>query len=112
MYDIVGVSLSAYRLLPTHPIDGCFLGDPKEAVGEKRIFIKGTSQMQVHAQEARSKSARKLALKLLSLFFTKEEMTESLCTPLEGKKLLNPEIIEGIRHKSCSTLNITVFSNE
>ena len=68
MHDIVGVSLSAYRLLPTHPIDG-FLGDPKEAVGEKRIFIKGTSQMQVRAQEARSKSARKLALKLLSFIF-------------------------------------------
>ena len=110
MHDIVGVSLSAYRLLPTHPIDGCFLGNPKEPVGEKRIFIKGTSQMQVRAQEARSKSARRL--KLLSLFFMKEEMAESLCTPLEGKKLLNPEIIEGIRRKSCSTLNITVFSNE
>ena len=48
-----------HRLLPTHPIDGCFLGDPKGAVGEKRIFIKGTTQMEVHAQEARSKSARK-----------------------------------------------------
>ena len=112
MHDIVGVSLSAYRLLPTHPTGSCFLGDPKGAVGEKRIFIKGTSQMQVRAQEARSKSACKLALELLSLFFTKEKMAESLCTPLEGKKLLNPEIIEGIHRKSCSTLNITVFSNQ
>ena len=53
--------------------------------------------MEVCAQEARSKNARKLALKLLSLFFMKEQMAEGLYTPLEGKKLLNPEIIEGIR---------------
>ena len=101
------------RLLPTCPIDDCCLGDPKGAVGEKKIFIKGTTQMEVCAQEARSKNACKLASKkLLSLFFMKEQMAEGLCTPLEGKKLLNPEIIEGIRHKSCSILNITVSSNQ
>ena len=90
----------------------CCLGDPKGAVGEKKIVIKETTQMEVCAQEARSKIARKLALKLLGLFFMKEQMAEGSCTPLEGKKLLTPEIIEGIRHKSCSILNITVSSNQ
>ena len=49
-----------HRLLPTHPIDGCFLGDPKGAVGEKRIFIKGTTEIEVRAH-ARKQEAKVLA---------------------------------------------------
>jgi len=67
-------------------------------LGEKKICVKGT--IEIRACEARSKYARKLALKLLSLFFTKEQLAEGLCTPMKGKNLLNPEIIEGIRYKS------------
>ena len=45
----------------------CILGDPK---GEK-ITASGVSQPKVRAEEAKAKSAQKLALYLMDIFFTK-----------------------------------------
>ena len=55
--------------------------------------------MEIKTIEATSKTSRKLALKLLGLLFTKEELKEGLCTPCKGHTLLNQEYIEGIRCK-------------
>ena len=63
-------------------------------------------QMEVCAQEARSKSARKLALKLLSLLITNGR---GLMHPTRGKEALESANNKGIRQKIM--LN-TVFSNQ
>lgn len=76
----------------------CTLGDPK---GEN-VTVPGVSQRQVRAEEAKAKSAQKLALHLMDIFFTKDQMATSLCTKWEGRDLLDPDIVEGIRCK-CSS---------
>jgi len=74
---------------------GCILGNPYGKPDEK-VLIPGRTQLEIKTIEATSKSPRKLALKLLGLLFTKNEMKEGLCTPCKGRKLLNQEYIEGI----------------
>ena len=54
-------------------------------------------------------SASSLALKLMDLFFTKEEMAKSNCTPAEGREILRQDIIAGIRCKFVF-LTVTVLS--
>ena len=63
-------------------------------------------QMEVCAQEARSKSARKLALKLLSLLITNGR---GLMHPTRGKEALESANNKGIRQKIMFN---TVFSNQ
>ena len=63
-------------------------------------------QMAVCAQEARSKSVRKLALKLLSLLFTNGR---GLMHPTGGKEALESAINKGIRLKIMFN---TVFCNQ
>ena len=45
-----------------------------------------------------------MALALLDVFFTKEQLGRSLVTNKDGRDLLDPNIIEGIR---CELCNIT-----
>ena len=75
---------------------GCILGNYYGKPDEK-VLIPGKTQMEIKTIEATSKTSRKLALKLLGLLFTKEELKEGLCTPCKGRTLLNQEYIEGIR---------------
>lgn len=45
------------------------------------------------------KEPGKFALKLLSIFFCDEELSESNCTKAEGRKLLDQNILLGIKCK-------------
>ena len=67
------------------------LGDPN---GE-HVRIDGFTQRK--GKEMLASSASSLALKLMNLFFTKEEMAKSNCTPAEGREILRQDIIAGIR---------------
>ena len=74
-----------------HAGQGCFLGDMK--VPSMRKWIPGiVTQNDVTAKEL-------LAQKLLSLFFTKEQMAKGLCTDSVDRERLNPDIVDGIRCK-------------
>lgn len=76
---------------PSHA--SCILGDHN---GE-HVRIDGFTQRQVKGKEVLASSASSLALKLMDLFFTKEEMGKSNCTPAEGREILRQDIIAGIR---------------
>ncbi len=54
------------------------------------------------------KDAAKYALKLLSIFFSDSELAESNCTPAEGRKLLNKDVLKGIQ---CEYMYDTVLSH-
>ena len=41
--------------------------------------------------------AAKFALRLLGVFFTTDELARSNCTKAEGRKLLNPKILQAIK---------------
>jgi len=71
------------------------LGDPR---GE-RVVIQGFTQSQVRGLEVSATSAGGLALKLMTLFFTKQEMAEGNCTVTEGREQLRPDIVSGIKCK-------------
>lgn len=45
------------------------------------------------------KDAGKFALKLLSVFFSAEELSKSNCTKAEGRDLLDPDLLLGIKRK-------------
>ena len=74
---------------------GCWLGNPK---GEK-VWVPGGDPKKVLAAEVVSDSPAKLALALLNVFFTEQEMASSNCTPAPSRQLLNPNIISGIHCK-------------
>ena len=74
----------------------CILGDLR---GD-HIKVEGYTQRQVKGKEVLASDAAALALKLMDLFFTKDEMATSNCTPAEGRKLLRQDVIAGIRCKS------------
>ena len=61
------------------------------------MFIKNFSAKNVRTAENLSKTAAKLCLNLLDVFITKETLAESLVTDIEGRKMLDQDIIEGIR---------------
>lgn len=54
-------------------------------------------QKDIKAVEALQKAPTKFALALMDVLFTKEKMVKSLVTKKEGRDLLEPSIIEGIR---------------
>lgn len=56
-------------------------------------------QQQVKGKEVLASDETQLALKLMDLFFTKEEMARGNCTPAEGRELLRQDVIAGIRCK-------------
>ena len=73
----------------------CILGDPR---GE-HVVLSGYTQANVKAEEYSATDACALARKLMELFFTREEMANGNCTEADGRILLNPEVISGIRCK-------------
>ena len=73
----------------------CILGDPR---GE-HVVLSGYTQAQVKAKENSATDACALARKLMELFFTREEMANGNCTEADGRTLLNPEVISGMKCK-------------
>ena len=71
------------------------MGNPN---GEK-VWVPEGDAKKVLAAEVVSDTAAKLALALLSVFFTDQEMARSNCTPAPSRQLLNPNIISGIHSK-------------
>lgn len=65
----------------------------------EKIFIPDTKPQDIRAVEALNKEATKFTLALLDVFFSKETLSRSLVTRKEGRDLLNPDVIEGIRRK-------------
>ncbi len=55
------------------------------------------------------KDPEKFALKLLSVFFTEEELGRSNCTKAEGRDLLNQEILLAIKCKSLKTYRYQII---
>ena len=76
-----------------HAANSCILGDPRS----EHMKIDGFTQRQVKGKEVLASTASSLALKLMDLFFTREEMGKSNCTPAEGRDILRQDIIAGIR---------------
>ena len=61
------------------------------------MFIEGTvTQSDIMGLDS-SKSPQTLALKLLSLFSIKTDMTNGCCTRTEDHNLLSPKIVNGIK---------------
>ena len=81
--------------------EGCILGNPK---GEHQ-YVSNISQLEVTSRESIATSAQKLALSLLDLFFTQEQLANAICSPIckgsmtSEKELLDQRIINGIRCK-------------
>ena len=85
----------------------CVLGDP--SVKERCVVIDGFSQLAVKAKENASTDACQLALKLMDVFFTKEELSVGNCTEAEGRELLRQDVIDGIR---CKSLSLTKYIHQ
>ena len=74
------------------------MGDPK---GD-HVVIQGVPQLQITIREDLALSAQKLALSLLSLFFTNDDLAKGICSPQSGgsasdKEVLDQRIVSGIR---------------
>ena len=78
---------------PSQRKSACILGDP---TGD-HVVVEGNYYLDVKAKESACSTAANLALKLMDVFFTKEEIAQGSCTEVKGVPLLNPEIIDGIR---------------
>ena len=72
------------------------LGNPRS---DQQIIIPGYSHTSVRALEASSTTPDQLALGLADILFTKDELSSSLVTQKEGRNLLDPDRVEGIRRK-------------
>ena len=59
--------------------------------------VPGCSHTTVRALEASSTTLDELALGLADILFTKDELSSSLVTQKEGRNLLDPDRVEGIR---------------
>lgn len=72
------------------------MGDP----GGEYVCIDGIPQGRVIACEFMAKTPEKMALNLMGLFFTKDQLSKGNCTPtISHKEILDPSIINGIRCK-------------
>ena len=75
---------------------------------DQQIVIPGCSHTTVRALEASSTTPDELALGLADILFTKDELSSSLVTQKEGRNLLDPDRVEGIRRK---TVLLSEFSS-
>lgn len=87
------------------PLHVCF-GNPGDK--SKHTYLKLTSEAALAHYRQLSiflpKDPAKLALKLLSLFFTDHQLSVSNCTKAEGREILDQKILEGIMCKFASCL--------
>ena len=97
---IVTTNLGFHCFVSSHL--GVWLGNPYGRSRVDKIFIPDIKQQDVRAVEALNKEATKFALALLDVFFSKETLCRSLATRKEGRDLLNPDVVEGIRRKTSS----------
>ena len=64
------------------------------------MCIDGVPQGRVIASEFMAKTPQKMALNLLGIFFSKDQLKNGNCTPIAShKEILDPRIINGIRCK-------------
>ena len=56
-----------------------------------------TTQEKVTEITSSTSSAKTLALRLLTTFFTEDELSRSNCTPATGREVLEQKILSGIR---------------
>ena len=84
-------------MIHTDPLDVC-CGDPRKATS---MYVKVPSEAALcQFRELAAfppKDPAKYALKLLSVFFTDDDLAESNCTRAEGRKLLDQNIIVAIK---------------
>ena len=62
----------------------------------EHVAVDGVPQWKVTAKETSATKASSLALKLMEVFFTKEEIAQGNCTEADGRELLSPAVINGI----------------
>ena len=82
--------------------NGCILGDPN---GEHTV-IQGWSQVQIKAKEIASSNSTTLVRKFMDAFFTKNELVAGCCTEVDGRELLGPDIIDGIRSRLLTSYSL------
>eukprot|EP00731_Ephydatia_muelleri_P011482 Em0006g376a len=77
---------------------GCWLGNPSSHGDERqKVWIPLGDQGKVEMAETISKNAPRLAVNLLSVFFTREKLASGNCTPAPNRELLDQKVIHGIR---------------
>ncbi|KAL5491693.1 hypothetical protein EMCRGX_G017030 [Ephydatia muelleri] len=77
---------------------GCWLGDPHSHCDERhKIWVPLGDPGKVEMAEAISKNAARLAIHLLSVFFSREKIACGNCTPAPNRELLDQRVIHGIR---------------
>ena len=88
-------------LVPQDPLE-VVCGDPKSS-GQHLVLkvpsVAALNQFEQLSSTANTTDAPKFALRLLSVFFSDQELGESNCTYAEGRKLLDQNILLGIKCK-------------
>ena len=84
---------------------GVWLGNPFGREGIEKIFIPDVSRHDVRAVEAMSREPSKFVLALVDVFFQQGNIGEVLSFKKEGRERVDPDIIEGIRHKQLDLIN-------
>ena len=92
-----------FFLVPDNVL-GRWLGNTLSHITEgKKVFIQLKTQEKATNLDSIlaciPATSQKLALKLLGAVFTVEELARSNCTKVEGRDLLDPKILHGIRCK-------------
>eukprot|EP00731_Ephydatia_muelleri_P014656 Em0008g376a len=78
--------------------ESCWLGDPHSHCDERhKIWVPLGDPGKVEMAEAISKNAARLAIHLLSVFFSREKIACGNCTPAPNRELLDQRVIHGIR---------------
>ncbi len=80
---------------------GAWFGNPHNKAQMVWMTFQSEEQLQQfrNVNTTRPKDAAKYALRLLTLFFSEEELAESNCTPAEGRKLLDQKTLSAIKRK-------------
>ena len=89
-------------------------GDPRRSASCEHVILKVPSAAALmefnRVSEFVHGAPKKFALKLLSIFFTDEELAESNCTYAPGRKLLDQQVLRGIQCMLNDKNNIITIS--
>ena len=96
---MVKAKCSSFIVCIVVPFIGAILGNPMQRSPGSFVVLDDISNDAILHAEAISTSAQKLAINLLSVLFTQEEISTGNCTKpnREDIKVLNPLKIQGIR---------------
>ncbi|KAL5510127.1 hypothetical protein EMCRGX_G005618 [Ephydatia muelleri] len=76
------------------------LGEDDQSQAGEHVCMDGVPQGHVIASERMAKTPQKMALNLLGIFFSKDQLKNGNCTPTAShKEILDPWIINDIRQK-------------